>query len=82
VADFVKAMTVTANGQPAGNDLSFPNYFQDAELGYIQHPAALIDRHGRVMTWDFLPAQGNAMANNAKQRQTTRHGSRLEVYGV
>lgn len=54
MADFVKATTVTANGQPAGNDLSFRNYFQDAQLGYIQHPAALVDRHGRVMTW-YLP---------------------------
>lgn len=51
MADFVKATTVTASGQPAGNDLSFANYFPNAELGYIKVPATLVDRHGRVMTW-------------------------------
>ena len=51
VADFVKGTIVTATGQPTGNDLTFPNYFPDAGLGYIQDPATIVDRHGRVITW-------------------------------
>lgn len=51
MADFVKNCRVTADGQPSGNDLSFSNYFSNANFGKINVPAVLVDRHGHVMTW-------------------------------
>jgi hypothetical protein len=51
VADFVKNSRVTADGRESINDQSFGNYFRDANLGKINVPAVVVDRHGHIMAW-------------------------------
>lgn len=50
-ADKVKSIKVQQDGEQSSSDFSLSKYFEEAKFGDIIHPAVIIDRLGRIITW-------------------------------
>ena len=54
LADRVKNKCPSADGDTSVEDAILAKYFKNPQIGDIDMPATILDRHGRIMVW-YLP---------------------------
>ena len=51
MADCVKNTRPRADGDNSAEDVRLAKYFNNPEIGELNEPATVLDRHGHIMLW-------------------------------